>query len=473
MSWIERVILYLTVGAVIALATDARAQFGATAVYNTNTGAGDTINVTWDVTVAPGTPDGGYSSAVHIYCAGSPSGCNYDAGVVHPGTTVIGGVSHPSCSDCAGGTSYISHGGVTTMMPCFSGGVLTWSSGSTGSGSGTVTWTGGTVTRQDQGTGGGGTVGGNVHIEVGPSTCTSPVHVTGHWAGGAPHGAGVVANIIVGGYLVQVQCDANGCNSGDVPAHALMLTGGFPTNVEGGLMPGSWAICGVEGSRYLTTPTMDALPSTVACGGTVDAAIHSNCSSPTPTPDPSPSASVAPSPSTTPVITPPPTPSSTPLQYPTPPPNNPGTGVTNGGTTGSGISNQDIYNDVKQALDDAGTRDSHFGVPNGGFGFGNDPSGENGTAGNGLQSAVDRFTGDLHGGSDSLMGYVDSIDSLDLPTGIGDKKTWNVSLPVLGDITVDTTPYDTPVGILRALCLAILIVCAWFAMIRIIRSGVA
>lgn len=311
----------------------------------------------------------------------------------------------------------------------------------------------------------------SIPIQIGSSECKEAVTVTAHWQGGAPHAASVVVNAVVGGYLAQIQCEADGCNSGTIPAAMLNLTGSSPWSVDAGVDTRSWAICGVEGSRYQTKVTIASGPSTVACGGTVDIGISANCVQPTPTP--SPSASIAPSPSTTPVITPAPTPSATPLQYPTPPPNNPGPTVTNGGTTGSGISNQDIYNDVKQALDDAGTRDSHFGAPNGSFGFGTGPGGENGTAGNDLQSAVDRFTNDLSGAHDGLMGYVDSIDSLDLPTGIGEKKTWNATLPVLGDIVIDATPYDGPVWAFRSLCLAILIVCAWFAMIRIIRSGVA
>jgi hypothetical protein len=123
-------------------------------------------------------------------------------------------------------------------------------------------------------------------------------------------------------------------------------------------------------------------------------------------------------------------------------------------------------------LDDAGTRDSHFGVPNGGFGYGNDPGGENGDAGNHLKDAVDRFTRDVGEGG-PMMSVVDSIDSLELPTGIGEKKTWDVSLPMLGDLTINTTPYDGPVGVFRALCLAILIVGAWFGMVKIIRKGIA
>src|SRR5262249_13865517 len=163
---------------------------------------------------------------------------------------------------------------------------------------------------------------------------------------GAPHAADVVVNVLVGGFLAQIQCDANGCNSGTFPAAQLNTTGSAPYNVGGGVDPNSWAICGVSGSRFRATVTnKGTCPSSVACGGTVDIALDAHCTQTTPTP--SPSASVAPSPSTTPVITPEPSPSSTPLQFETPPPNAPGTGVTNGGTTMSGITNQDIYNDVK------------------------------------------------------------------------------------------------------------------------------
>jgi hypothetical protein len=313
----------------------------------------------------------------------------------------------------------------------------------------------------------------DVHIYVLGSTptCEDDVTVTAHWDGGAPHGAGVVVNILVGGFLGQVQCDANGCNSGTFPADKLNHTGSAPYGVDGGVDPNSWAICGVPNARYQTKVTnVGSWPTSVACGGTIDIPISANCAA-TPTPSPSPSASIAPSPSATPVLTPPPEPS--PITYETPPPNGSDTTVTHGGTTGAGISNQDIYNDVKQALNDAGTVDSDFISPNGGFAYGNNPDGEGSGAGNGLQSAVNRFTDDLSGSSDGLMGYVDNIDSLNLPTSIGDKGSWDLTLPVLGELTVDTSAFDTPVAAFRALCLAVLIVGAWFAMIRIIRSGVA
>jgi hypothetical protein len=301
--------------------------------------------------------------------------------------------------------------------------------------------------------------------------CEEGVTVTAHWDGGAPEAASVVANIVVGGFLAQVQCDGSGCNSGTIPAAMLNLTGSSPWSVEGGVDNRSWAICGVAGQRYRTTPTITAGPSSVACGGSVNLSISSGCASSTPTPSPSPSASVAPSPSTTPVITPSPAP--TPVVYGTPPSNNPGTTVTNGGTTGSGISNQDIYNDVKQALDDAGNRDTTLNAADGTFGFGSDPGGENGSGGNGLQSAVDRFTNDMTGSSDGLMEKVDSIDSLNLPGSIGDKSSWSATLPVLGDVTINLSGFDTPVSVFRSLCLAVLVVGAWFGMIRIIRSGIA
>ena len=301
-------------------------------------------------------------------------------------------------------------------------------------------------------------------------TCNTGVNVTAHWDGGAPEAAGVVVNLVVGGILAQISCDGNGCNSGTIPAAQLNLMGSPPWSVDTYADANNWAICGPPGNRYRTTPTIVAAPPTVNCGGSVNVVVHSNCS-PSPTPSPSPSASIAPSPSTTPVLTPSPFP--TPINSTTPPPNNPGTTVTNGGTTGSGISNQDIYNDVKQALDDAGNRDSTFTTPNGGFGFGNDPGGENGSAGNGLQSAVDRFTNDLSGSGDGLMEKVDAIDSLSLPTSIGDKSSWAVSLPVLGDLTIDLSTFDGPVWAFRSLCLAILVVGAWFAIVKIVRSGVA
>jgi hypothetical protein len=305
--------------------------------------------------------------------------------------------------------------------------------------------------------------------------CTSDVHVTAHWAHApAKFAAGVVVDFEVGGIFAQVQCNAFGCATATIPYGQLNALGSAPYNVNTvGIAANSWTqewVGGTGGHIVTQAPTISGtVPNSLACGGTLDVGLDANL--PLPTPTPSPTATV--SPSASPGLTPQPTPSTPPIDYATPPPNNPGTTVTNGGTTMSGITNQDIYNDVKQALDDAGNRDSNFVGVNGGFGFGSDPAGESGAAGSGLQSAVDRFTGDLSGTSDGLMGAIDSIDSLTLPTSIGDKSSWALSLPVLGEINVDLSTFDTPVHAFRALCLGVLIVGGWFAMIKIIRSGVA
>lgn len=310
---------------------------------------------------------------------------------------------------------------------------------------------------------------GTIEIDYsfnGGSAC-GDLTVTGQWSGTTPTIADTLMNLQVGGILVQVRCDAGGCGSATVSAAQLQVISPGATSfaVSGGLDSNSWAACGPKNQLQRYSPTA-TVANSVACGHTLTFTVQGCAPSPTPVP----SATVSPSPSIPP---PSPTPAATPLQYPTPPANNPGPPVTNGGTTMSGITNQDIYNDVKQALDDAGTRDSEFGVPNGGFTYGNNPGGENGSAGNGLQDAVDRFTNDLNGTSDGLMGAVDSIDSLDLPTSIGDKSSWNFSLPVLGEITIDLSTFDTPVSAFRILCLAVLLIGAWFAMVKIVRSGIA
>ena len=297
----------------------------------------------------------------------------------------------------------------------------------------------------------------------GASPCGSAINVTAHWTNGTPVKASVVLNVQVGGLLMQIGCDANGCNSGSLPPSQLTAANGNPPyTVTAGVNSKSWDY---GSDMKLHVPTVGSAPSSATCGDSIDIALDSGIGLSSPTPTPSPSATVNPSPTVT--------PEPSPITYEPPPSNNPGTTVTNGGVTGSGISNQDIYNDVKQALDDAGTRDSNFLTPDGGFAYGSGPPGEGNSAGNGLQSAVDRFTGDLGGSNQGLMEKVDAIDSLDLPTTIGDKSSWAFTLPVLGEITIDLSTFDTPVWAFRSLCLAILVVGAWFAIVKIVRSGVA
>jgi hypothetical protein len=466
---IERIVLWLLVGAVLALAVGRSAEAGTYTLYQhrytnqcqySDGGSGnDFVRITTvNGVIGSGAVNGTYtfglsgdnSAEITITVSGCPGSCS-----IHTNGNLAVSDYH--------GPGNATYSATIQSMP--SGGSADVSEAVT------TTTDGGVVCDNGAGTFNQDTW----KITIGAVQCNDGVTVTAHWDGGAPHAADAVVNIVVGGVLAQVQCDAWGCNGATIPAAQLNILGRAPYNVEGGVDPHSWGICGPPGARYKSTVTnKGSWPTSVACGGTVDIPLDAHCTQPTPTP--SPSASIAPSPGVTPSpsIVPSPSPSSTPLQFETPPPwSSPPAGMPGSDHASGTLTKGDIYDAVKQALDDAGTRDSEFGVPDGSFGFGSSTSGENGSAGNGLQSAVDRFTNDLSGGSDGLMGYVDSIDSLDLPTSIGDKSSWSFTLPVLGDINIDLSGFDTPVYAFRSLCLALGIVGTWFAMVKIIRSGIA
>jgi hypothetical protein len=79
------------------------------------------------------------------------------------------------------------------------------------------------------------------------------------------------------------------------------------------------------------------------------------------------------------------------------------------------------------------------------------------------------YDGTLKDGKEKLA----SIQPLNMPTVSGQKTSWGVSLPVLGALTIDISPYMTVIGIMRAVLLMVMLIGAWFASIKIIRSGIA
>lgn len=183
---------------------------------------------------------------------------------------------------------------------------------------------------------------------------------------------------------------------------------------------------------------------------------------PTPTPDPSPNPTASPLPSATPAPTPPQ--SGTPPQDPggTPPPDS------NGGPATTKY--PDVYSDVRQALNDSGNQDSPMPNVTNDFDYGNEPNYKDGTD---LENSVNNTIAIHENVSDSAIGKIASAQAMSLPTGLGDKATWDVTLPVLGSFTVDVTPYDSIISLFRALCLMMLLISTWFVTIRIIRSGIA
>jgi hypothetical protein len=202
-----------------------------------------------------------------------------------------------------------------------------------------------------------------------------------------------------------------------------------------------------------------------------------DCPTPTPTPTPTP----PPTPTPTPTPTPEPSaPTSTPpgsTPYPSAPPPTGGGPYVGGGSGGSGqgvvvVNPQDIYKPITDKLDEK-LKDNHTKTPDGTADLGgqpdeiaNDPKGDTKSklaAGN--SALVNTKTG--------AVGKIAGIQTVAPPTVTGNKTSWAVTLPKLGSFTVDISPYMTTITIMRSLLLMMMLIAAWFASIKIIRSSIA
>jgi hypothetical protein len=234
------------------------------------------------------------------------------------------------------------------------------------------------------------------------------------------------------------------------------------------------------------------MASTIPCGTVINESFNGPFPAPPATPTPAPT--VSPTPSATPTPTQPAvTPSPTPTGPSTPPPNlgEP----TTGGEGDIRVTNpQDIYKpivdrielsdnnrkkDLVDALNQAGSKDNNQNHgPKGidaGFAVGTQPSGVTSNVGNtalntSMGNANTRFTES----SSNAVSKIESIQPLALPTtALGNKMTWALTLPMLGALTIDLTPYQATITLMRSLLLMVMMIGAWFATIKIIRSGIA
>jgi len=160
-----------------------------------------------------------------------------------------------------------------------------------------------------------------------------------------------------------------------------------------------------------------------------------------------------------------------------PNPNPPRTIVNNAGVTMGDATNQDIYNDVLRANIDAGnsSRASSFsGRPE----MGDQPDGVGGSQADEIGDKLTEITSKQGEAKDGVLEEVNKFGSggskaLTLPSSIGTKTSWSVTLPVLGDFSVNISPYLTTINLLRSLQLFVLSILAFFASVKIIRSAVA
>jgi hypothetical protein len=200
-----------------------------------------------------------------------------------------------------------------------------------------------------------------------------------------------------------------------------------------------------------------------------------------------------------PANTPAPTPAASPTPYSTAPPVSGGnTQVTTTTTTTNGsqtvtsgavtvVNPQDIYkpivdglsaSDAKQraairdGLEDAAADSSAPGIDTG-FTVGPTPAGQSKQGTDDLKKEVDETIADaktsIGAGQQKLLG----LEKLTVPAVSGSKTSWSVTLPKLGSFNVSIAPYATQLALMRLLLLIFLIIGAWFASVKIIRSAIA
>jgi hypothetical protein len=211
--------------------------------------------------------------------------------------------------------------------------------------------------------------------------------------------------------------------------------------------------------------------------------------SPTPIPLPttSPTPMVTVTPYSEPSATPFPTPVTTPFPTATPPTitASPAEVMRNDNGTASGqvhLTNaKDIYGPIVDAIKRI---DGGGGVPGQNPGDGSGVTGEMDLGTNPVTQSADNSKHKL--GDNLIKGQVAydntissgktklaSIQPLTVPVVSGSKTSWAITLPKLGAFTVDISPYQTVITIMRSLLLMMLIMGTWFSTVKIIRSGIA
>jgi len=174
---------------------------------------------------------------------------------------------------------------------------------------------------------------------------------------------------------------------------------------------------------------------------------------------------------------------------PIPGPDIPTTQVNNGNTTisgtGTGATNQDIYNDVYRALNDAGNGSTNTSVSSftPGLVTGDQATGVGGTQATDLQThatnAITRWQSANTDGQNVISQFgPGGANALQLPSAgsLGSVSNWAGTVHYAGrtsTLTFDISPYASVVSGFRLACLMALGLIAFFAAIRIVRSGIA
>ncbi len=409
-----------------------------------------------------------------VYQRGPGCGSGFDfGGSIRVQTNASGSIidpSRPDGSGASGGDSYV----ITPGPSVYIAGVGTWSIGG---------WAG-----QNNGTpcgGYGAWTNPTATVTFSPvAVCKMLPQLTVSNYCPQPHDISLVS----GGNIFASGSVNGGTSSSPV---TINVTGTFNADTTPAGTPYQWKVDGVTVGTGTVTYGQTSENGTCTDFNTSSSYTINECpASPTPTPSPSPTGSATPTPS--PRLTPTPTPSGA----STPPPNLAGpVGGSGGGTSSNGdvrvVNPQDIYKpitdaitqselnrkqdmiDALKAAGDSGTDPAP--LINSQFILGTQPTEiSTGTVKDSFKTtsatAQQKFDGALSNGTNKIA----SIQSVNLPTtNVGNKKQWGVTLPVLGTMTVNIEPYMTTINLMRSLVLMIMLVGAWFATIKIIRSGIA
>lgn len=326
---------------------------------------------------------------------------------------------------------------------------------------------------------------------AGVSSTTSTFTITFNWTGngqsgtGSPYTAELVVSHIAKQATFVLNWDNSGCHipetgtlqiNGVTVATASMGSNavGQTTFTDTDAAAGDSYVWVVDGATIASGTVAFSVEFPLAFS--VSDNFSNTCPEPTPTPTPTPSSTPTPTLPPGPTPTPPPaTPPPAPSQPPvtSSPPTNHQTG---GGGVGEGIvvlNPEDIYGPIVDAIngkDDSGLGphdiDSSFDTGDQPDAIANDQTSDVADV---LGDAQDSYNGATTAGKTKLG----QLQPLTMPTGITTKTSWSITLPILGAMVVDISPYQTVITLMRSLLLMVLLIGAWFASVRIIRSGIA
>jgi hypothetical protein len=134
----------------------------------------------------------------------------------------------------------------------------------------------------------------------------------------------------------------------------------------------------------------------------------------------------------------------------------------------------DVYDDVRNALNDAGNADTTMATISRDFDAGDHPEGisESYDTLQAIDHSARGITKDVGNLTDDFKGKMGTA-AMSLPSVGVAQLVFPVSLPVLGSFSVDISPFSAIIGYMRNLCLLLLYITFWVAAKNAIRSSIA